>query len=423
MPRKPTGQVLERRGKRGRTFALRFRAYGQRQYITLGSEGWDRQRAEQELQNVLADVRRGLWQPPAPEPEVKEPEQEPTFHEFASEWLAARELEGLSAKTLSDFHWSLERHLLPHVAPFRLSQITVREIERYKSAKLEERARIETERAAAEARGESCSARPLSNSSVNHTLRHLSQILETAVDYELIGSNPATGKRRRLKTERPSRPCVEPEQLMALLDATSGVGRALLALLAGGGLRIGEALSLRWRNVELGTGTIHVVTAKTEKGVREVHMTPALREELTAWKLRSRFTDGSDHVIATSSGKRQNPSNLRRDVLMPAIATANTELEEVGIAPMGRSTFHSLRRTYASLRCACGDDVRYTADQLGHEDPRFTLRVYAQATKRRDRLTGPHLRAYDRALEWARMGTTQPSDVPTFDTEATKIPA
>lgn len=78
------------------------------------------------------------------------------------------------------------------------------------------------------------------------------------------------------------------------------------------------------------------------------------------------------------------------------------------LALIGRVTFHSLRRTYASVRCACGDDVRYTADQLGHEDPRFTLKVYAQATKRRERLSGPHLRAYDRALEWARMGTTVP---------------
>ena len=86
-------------------------------------------------------------------------------------------------------------------------------------------------------------------------------------------------------------------------------------------------------------------------------------------------------------------------------------LEEAGIAPLGNVTFHSPRRTYASLRCVCGDDIRYAADQLGHEDPRFTLRVYAQATKRRDRLTGPHLKAYDRTLDWARMGTSEPLTV------------
>jgi hypothetical protein len=57
------GQVLERRWKHGRGYALRFRAFGERQYLTLGlaSDGWTRKRAETELGNVLADVRRGTW--------------------------------------------------------------------------------------------------------------------------------------------------------------------------------------------------------------------------------------------------------------------------------------------------------------------------------------------------------------------------
>ena len=168
-----------------------------------------------------------------------------------------------------------------------------------------------------------------------------------------------------------------------------------------------EALALRWQHVDLGTGALHVVDAKTPKGVREVHLTAALRGELTVWAALTRYAKASDHVVTTSTGQKHNPSNLRRGVLGPAIKAANVKLEEVGIAPIGRVTFHSLRRTYASLRCACGDDLRYTADQLGHEDPRFTLRVYAQATKRRDRLAAPHREAFDRALDWALAGTSE----------------
>jgi integrase len=131
----------------------------------------------------------------------------------------------------------------------------------------------------------------------------------------------------------------------------------------------------------------------------------------------------ADFVIHTSTGHQHHPSNLRRDVLAPAVETANETLEEAGIAPIGRITFHSLQRTYASLRCACGDDdVRYTADQLGHEDPRFTLRVYAQATKRRDRLARPVRDAYDAAIEWALMGAGTDFEVPAYRTEATKNP-
>jgi integrase len=69
---------------------------------------------------------------------------------------------------------------------------------------------------------------------------------------------------------------------------------------------------------------------------------------------------------------------------------------------------HGLRRTFASLRCTAGDDVAYTAAQLGHEDAVFTLKTYTYAVKRRSRLAGHELEQFERAIEWAqwaRMGT------------------
>jgi integrase len=265
--------------------------------------------------------------------------------------------------------------------------------------------------------------RGLSNNSINHTLSDLAQVLETAVEYGLLAHNPASGRRRRLKSTRPSRPWVEPEQLPALLDAASGVGRVLLGVLAGAGLRIGEALSLSWQQVDLATGTMHVLDAKTAAGVRSVDLTESLREELVLWRAESPFAEPGDFVLTTSRGSKHNPSNLRRDVLTPAIEAANVELGKKGILAIDeRLGFHGLRRTYASLRCAVGDDVVYTSAQIGHEDPRFTLRCYAQATKRRERLSGPHLQAYDRALEWARMGTIAIDEPETIPVEATKSP-
>jgi hypothetical protein len=89
-------------------------------------------------------------------------------------------------------------------------------------------------------------------------------------------------------------------------------------------------------------------------------------------------------------------------------------------------TFHGLRRTYASLRCVCGDDMRYTADQLGHEDARFTMRCYAQASRRRDRMTKPHREAFDQAVEWAAMGSNAPLAFPassSAEPKATTNPA
>jgi transcriptional regulator with XRE-family HTH domain len=231
----------------------------------------------------------------------------------------------LKAKTITDLRWSLINNLLPFFAGHRLSEITPREVKRYTQAKLAERNAIEQARAAALAKGERFNQRPMSNGSINHTLRHLAQVLEEAVDDELLAGAEAA---------------------------------------------------------------------------------PA----------------PDTYVIATSTGRRHNPSNLRRDVLFPAAEKANAKLAKLGIAPIGRIGFHALRRTCASLRCACGDDARYTADQLGHEDPRFTLRCYTQAAKRRDRLAAPHRKQFDRAIEWAALGTSDALTVPTFDTEATKSP-
>jgi integrase len=372
---------------------------------------------------VLADVRRGIWQPPPREPEhVDPPLAEPTFHEFASEWIAMRQLEGLADKTIADLRWSLSNHLLPVFAGHRLSEITPQEVDRYKTEKARERQEFEQARA----RGEKIRERGLSNNSINHTLSDLSQVLETAVEYGLIASNPASGKRRRLKPTRPNRPWVEPEQLPALLEAAKAqgpLGRILLGLLAGAGLRIGEALALRWRNVDLPTGTLHVTDSKTAAGIRSVDLTHALREELTLWKAETDFAGSDDHVIPTANGRKQSSSNLRRDVLSKALTAANVKLAKDGIAQIDKVGFHGLRRTYASLRCACGDDVAYTSRQIGHTDARFTLKAYTMATRRRERLSGPHLKAYDQAIEWAQMGTNDVLERVPATAEATKNPA
>lgn len=92
MARQATGGVVYDERRKGPVFALRFRAYGRREFVTLGSkdDGWTRAKAEVELQNVLADVRRGIWRPPEPESEPQ-PDKDPTFHEFASQYADRRD--------------------------------------------------------------------------------------------------------------------------------------------------------------------------------------------------------------------------------------------------------------------------------------------------------------------------------------------
>src|SRR5437763_491527 len=94
---------------------------------------------------------------------------------------------------------------------------------------------------------------------------------------------------------------------------------------------------------------------------------------------------------------------------MKAIERANVKLAEMKIEQLGDVRPHGLRRTYASLRTACGDDPVLVSRQIGHEDVRFTLNVYAQSVKRRERMTKAEQTEYDRAVEWASWATEAPS--------------
>jgi integrase len=95
-----------------------------------------------------------------------------------------------------------------------------------------------------------------------------------------------------------------------------------------------------------------------------------------------------------------------------AIRRANARLDKLGIRPIDDSaTPHSLRRLYASLRFALGDDPVYVAAQLGHTEPGFSMKVYASAVRRRERLIGAALREFDAALDWAAMGSGGPVSV------------
>lgn len=385
MPRKATGQVIEPAD--GRSWAIRFRAYGKRRYVSLGTaeEGWDRRRAEAELRHVLADVERGIWRPyePAQAPHVAEA---PTFHEFASEWLENREPE-LRPKTVTSYRWQLSGHLLPHFARMRLDQIGPEDVDYYKAAKLREGA--------------------LGPNQINKSLGLLAMILDAAGDYGHIdpARNPARGRRRRVKRTTPNRPTIEPEQLPSLLEA-AGRLRPILATMAGAGLRNGEVCALDLPDFDPASGGLTIAASKTDAGVRQVDSPLALRRELTSLKARTRRTEGP--MFLNRNGQRQSVSNVERR-MKTAIRRANQCLNGLGIRPIDEAvTPHSLRRLYASLRFALGDDPVYVAAQLGHTEPGFSMKVYASAVRRRERLIGAALREFDAALDWAAMGSEGP---------------
>ena len=347
MPRPASGHVVERQTAAGRVYALRFRAYGSRRYLTLGSrdEGWTRAKAELELQNVLADVRRGIWREaelPQPAPAAG---HEITFHDFASDWYEEI-APSLRPSTQQDYLWALSYHLLPFFHCHRLPQITVAEVDRYRAAKVREGR--------------------LNATSINKTLTRLGQILDVADERELIPRNPMSVNRRRRKLRAPTPQRTYIDQaadIEALLAAAGELDRqaradqdtprrAILATLILSGLHIGELLELRWRDVNLAAGRFRVGHSKTAAGIREVELLPALRDELGHLKA-ARSPNPDDLVFGTSAARPQSRSNVRQRVLNRSVDRANERL----VLPAA-STVAVRRRGSGAGRFGVGRDGR-----------------------------------------------------------------
>ena len=374
-----------------------------------------------------------------------------------------RVAEGLAERTVEDYRWRLVRHLLPFFAEYPPSQIDVRLVERYKRQKLQERDEILAARAAGtplrDERGNA--RRPLSNKSINKLLELLAQILDDASETLLDNagraswSNPARGRRRRLKVARKPRSFLEADELESLIEAagdldwlrwkegreelareiqrlrdrrrwawkkiarslgvaessaiylyrrledppgqTTLVRRAMVATLGCAGLRNTELCDLDWPDLVFAHRKIRVADSKTPAGVREVAVTPRLLEELLAYRSTLGDVASDAPAFPTGRGTRRNKDNVNARVLKPALRRADELRAQRSLPALPPGvTVHTLRRTYVSLMLAAGADLRWVQGQVGHEDAKMTLEVYTQVLQRKDREL--YTEAFDRLM-------------------------
>jgi hypothetical protein len=224
MARPATGQIVERADLTGAVRrSLRFRAGGKRHTLPLGIV--TRAEAERQLGFVMADVARGTWRPPEREPAHEV--ETPTFHEFSETWWTLNERQW-AAKTVRDYRWKLECHLVPAFGDRQLSEITVSEVKRYAAGKLAEGEKIREAATAGKPIMEKVTdkrrhtferaVQPLSPRSINASITLLAQILDAAVDRDLIPRNAARGRGRKVRERAPRRSYLETAgQIAALL--------------------------------------------------------------------------------------------------------------------------------------------------------------------------------------------------------------
>jgi integrase len=339
-----------------------------------------------------------------------------SFRVFAKRWWRSKQL-GLDEDTINDYEWRLG-YLDRFFGRFRVGEISPQLVDRFRDElheqaetirRAQERARTEKGRrplmeTVTDKHGRTYERRrrPLSNTSINAMITLLGQILQQAVDYELIDRNPVrVGGRsaRFLKRTRPRRTFLEVDEFHSLLDAAGeleaearsdfrGLGRrAMVATLGLAGLRISELVDLKVAQVDLIRGRFKLADAKTEAGVREVEITLYLRDELLEYAMDRRARglphEPSDHFFGTNTGRRRDPDRFRDRILARAVERAGANRERNGLPPLPEITPHSLRRTWATFAAMIGRDPKWIAAQIGHVSPAFTFSVYQQVATRR----------------------------------------
>ena len=106
---------------------------------------------------------------------------------------------------------------------------------------------------------------------------------------------------------------------------------------------------------------------------------PVLRDELGTFKARMN-PEPTALVFATNTGRQYDRTKIKPTMLTPAIRRANATLLAKGLEPLPEDlTPHSLRRTFASILFAVGENPPYVMAQLGHVDPKVTLGIYAKS--------------------------------------------
>ncbi|MBF6671533.1 site-specific integrase [Glutamicibacter sp. FBE19] len=213
------------------------------------------------------------------------------------------------------------------------------------------------------------------------------------VEERLIGKNPAA-KVRLPKGRAREHLFLSVQQVTALADAIDEHFRPLIWLLATCGLRIGEAVELRVKDLQLDRGRIRIersvvfvkggppIVGPPKSGkARTVSVAPFVAKMLQELVQHRR---GNDLVFTTVRGFQIRPNNFKRRQFDNAVTKVNAAagaarglgVKKPVTVPEGLWV-HDLRHTAASWLVRSGASVKAVQRQLGHATASITLDTYA----------------------------------------------
>lgn len=276
--------------------------------------------------------------------------------------LDARVAQGdLRGSTAMQYKRDIRNHLLPEFGPYRVDDIDVEQIERFR---------------------DKLTASGLSNDSVRRIVTTLGYTLKLARKWRLIAHNPvADADKPATRRRKPTLPSLADIERLAKAMPDRGTS-ALVLFAAFTGARKAECFALRWSEVDLTPGgeIVRIVRqfykgelveqTKTLAGAREILLAPqaarALRELSVGQQVDER-PNPQGLVFPSPRGSYWRDSNFDRRIWQKARIKA--KLPEL--------MFHTLRYFYISMVRAQGLPTALTEQLVGHVDER-THRGYTR---------------------------------------------
>lgn len=310
-----------------------------------------------------------------------------TVKSWIQEWLTLKQ-PTIRARTFYDYQKVMQRYVIPSIGHIRLARLTVADCQQMLNSY----------------------TTTLSAGTINDIRRRLKVMIRAAVDQGLIVKDvagmtkPIYQKKKRIIALSEQ----EAQRLLDVLDSwdcyieKAGVpetvsGRynrhavqVMIYLALYSGCRLGELLGMAWKQVNFTRKTITITQSlsqmsskciiedvKTKSSFRKIELPESIMLKLKHWKheqlvyakqIANLYDNSLDLIFSNSGGKPINSSNFYLRYWKKLVKMA--ELPE-GV------TFHSLRKTHATLLLRAGVNIKVVSERLGHSSTSVTANIYS----------------------------------------------
>jgi integrase len=351
--------------------------------------------ADEREATIKVDMRKGVH---------TAPNQSITVEQAARNWLTTVELEGRERSTIAQYRQHINRHILPRIGREKLAKLTTPRVNDFRDDLLKHLSRPLARKVLT------------SLKSLLWDAQRRGNVAQNVAESVSIGAGNREKRKLEVGVDIPTM-----DEVKRILDAAQGRWRPLLVTLVFTGLRASELRGLRWRDIDLKRGELHVRQRadrynaigrpKSRSGERTIPLGSRLVNTLREWKLVCPKGEG-DLVFPTSTGAIEHHANLLRGVesvmlaagvAIPKRKDGKPVKNEEGAPVMeGKYGLHAFRHFFAS-RCinrkedgGLGLPAKVVQERLGHASIIMTMDVYGHLFPRGD--DGAELEAAELAL-------------------------